>query len=321
VLKDLITIAHATGSERDIVFVPRFKDEAIMAFVKTPYWSDYIQARYGDPLRVTDRALTRRDISDGAATADYHLIEDGRSFAVTVAHLNPASGAAPFADRITVLVEQTDPSVLNQILSFTDHRAGVRQIPLRDLRPAGTRIWTIEGIEADPLSVRLGPLSFEQHLRLACGEDPTGQVLQFGTAGAGCDARDALRDGWSRTERDGTWTNARTATLVLPTGSLAHGALTAAFDASGYPGMAQADPPQTVTVSVNGHGVASWVSPPGAAAQATPFVIAAADWTPGAPLTITFDITPLYRPSPLGSAGDTRELGLFLRAVTVRPAP
>ncbi len=320
VLKDLLTIAHATGSDHDIIFVPRFKDEALLALVKAQYWSDYIRVRYGDPLRVTDRSLSLRDVQAGAAIADYHLTGDGRSFAVTVAHLNASGGAPPRADRITVLVEQTDPSMQNEILSFTG-RQGVRQVLLRDLRQIGTRIWTLDGVDADPLSVRLGLLSFEQHLRLACGDNPSGQVLQFGAAGSGCDARDGLGDGWSRSEQDGVWTNAATATLALPTAGLPAGALTVTFDASGYPGIAPTDPPQTVNVSVNGYRAASWVSRAGAASQATPIIVAAGDWNPGTPLTVVFEIDPLYRHSPVGSRGDTRALGLYLRAVTLRPAP
>jgi hypothetical protein len=135
-----------------------------------------------------------------------------------------------------------------------------------------------------------------------------------------CRAGRYLQRGWWANEATGTWTIDRTASLVLPIAGLPPGDLQLVFDASSYAGMGFYNAPQTVNVAVNGHPAAAWHFAP-QFRFATPIIVPAKDWVGADAITITFQIDPPYQPKLLGTAPDTRNLGLFLRGLVVHAIP
>ncbi|HEY0182518.1 MAG TPA: hypothetical protein VGC09_06880, partial [Rhodopila sp.] len=229
------------------------------------------------------------------------------------------------ADRITVMIDGAlEPTSADAILSFQDRRQGLRQFMLRDLRRIGRGTWTIDGIAAETDSVRIAGQATLPWLRIGCGDHvAAGQVMQFGrdAPSPGCYAAAYLKSGWAPLEATGTWSTSPVATLQIPTENMTASDLDLVIDASSYSGMGFYDRPQTVRIAVNGRPVASWQFGTTSPSPITPITLHAEDWQEDAALNITFETSPLLNPKQLGKADDTRNLGLFLRSVVIRPKP
>jgi hypothetical protein len=176
----------------------------------------------------------------------------------------------------------------------------------------------------DTWSVMLNPVTPDPTQADLCQDTiAADQQLRFvlaPVAAPACRASRYLQRGWGANEATGSWTIDRTASMDLPVAGLPAGDLQLVFDASSYAGMGFYDAPQTVDVAVNGHPLASWHFGPQLRA-ATPITVPAKDWVGANDLTISFQIDPPYQPKLVGTAPDTRNLGLFLRGLLVHPIP
>jgi hypothetical protein len=80
------------------------------------------------------------------------------------------------------------------------------------------------------------------------------------------------------------------------------------------------DKPQTVHVSINGLPIATWPFGPLFRAG-TPIHLPAKAWEGAPSILVTFEIDPPYNPSKIGIGPDSRDLGVFLRGLTIRSTP
>ncbi|CAN7181748.1 hypothetical protein [Bosea sp. LjRoot237] len=312
-----------------VVLAPRLAGGSWYVAVPHTYWTDYLAARYQRILRVKTDTYTQDDLQQGVVTLDYALMDDERSFAVTLSrHRRPLAGdpRVDSVDAIAVRVDRATSARLGQsVLSYRNGRNIVSQVPLSDLPSSEDGAWRIlKGIDAEPMSVHLQRRSQMSQSRLACGHSLLANTLvTFGSSvvssGPSCAGRRYLGAGWGLPEATGVWTTADKAQIKLPARGLPAGELEAVLNASSFTGLGFYPGVQRVTVEVSGKPLAEWsfmANQP----RATRFHIPAEARNQDGDLDVTFSIHDPVQPSAAGLSPDQRKLGLNLCSLLLRPA-
>jgi hypothetical protein len=141
-----LALRSIESSRMDVsaIWAPRFRAGSWFASVPPSYWSEYAK-RYNADIRFLEAPPAEGQA--GVAVLDYTL-DDDHGVVATLAD----------AHKIVVALERPSTFKLgNYVLAFTDASGAVKQIPLRELSPAGPRhsVWAIEGSQAAPATVRL----------------------------------------------------------------------------------------------------------------------------------------------------------------------
>jgi arabinofuranosyltransferase len=128
--------------------------------------------------------------------------------------------------------------------------------------------------------------------------------------------------GWSDAEPWGTWSIGSKAELLLPLPSNPAASTPVDVDlqitADGF--SRSADRPQQVELAVNGVSVAQWSFAPGDLDKTRTGRIPASVAARQSPASLVFRIEHPASPADAGLSGDTRQLGLGLRLLQVKPA-
>lgn len=148
-------------------------------------------------------------------------------------------------------------------------------------------------------------------LRMASVEPyPNGKTTSFGVSG---ESDDFTVDGWSTIEATGRWTDGDSASLAIYVGKVT-APVRISFDFSAF--ATPARPQQTVEVLSSGKRIAVWTI--GAAEVIRDVVIDEAEIDRDSGFAkVTFRFPDCISPQQMGVSEDNRQLGIFVRSMTV----
>jgi hypothetical protein len=265
---------------------------------------------------------------DALAILDYTRLFRSHGFAVMVAAYGPPSrerSGPRFVERIAIGLDEQAPSVLaGHVLAYEEMGGRKVQRRLSELRSLGGDKFglVLDKIRAVPTSIRIQPqFAIDRAVSLCGSQLGPGEPAHFGFAATqdtvSCFGRRLLASGWSEPEPSGVWSQKKEARLVLPLES-AQGEYEAVFDVVSYVTFGLHPGPQTVQVSIQGKPAATWIFGKGLPAPDTRVPIPL-ELDKTHKLEFKFLIEPTLNPKRLAMSQDSRDLGIFLRSVVIRP--
>lgn len=208
---------------------------------------------------------------------------------------------------------------------------GALLVPLRELPAGPVAVRFGRGVVLDPAvpaisarrSVRFGLPCWTLRRRVECRPTPLlpGRPVPLDTPVPFDRTADPyLMGGWSSPDPDGRWTDGRGAGLSLRLADLPPGQdVVLDVEAGGYV-PARGGRPTEIGVVANGVQVAGWGYDSGVA-RTKSVRIPARLLGPNGALVLRFTIENPRRPVDHGDGGDTRNLGLHVRGLRLRPVP
>lgn len=318
--------ADRAGLRIEVATAPQFWRGSWYSVVSPEYWADLAKAKHAHSLAVIKRPLQTSELN-GAAEILYFADRGRRRSNVVVGRFAGDADGTPIFDKIAVgLAENALFHADGLVLGFYDRQLGPRQVPIALLErvPGKRPVFQLSGVKAVPGTVQLVDQTVSPGAQLSCGEQlkPPVEIefgVSLGSAPRECNGGTLLGAGWGAPEAQGVWSATAHPTVHLRLDGGVSGAMALKFDMDTLTSLNFAPGAQIVRVSVNDASQRIWSFEAGKE-QPQPLVLQVPADPGSQALKIAFEIDRPMQPSKLGIGADERELGVFLRSITIERA-
>lgn len=319
-----IELLRAADMSADTLVLPQFNEGSWFTQLPEEYWAELVKASKGLDISTVYGSVLSPDIFGDAIELTYQLAPGERSVDVMLAHIAEIVTEGAYFDTVALDIGGDDVRARQQVLAYTDLDNGPQQhlVSMLSHVPDTPGSFLLRDVRVIPGTLRLQssftgpPLSRKCPARLEVATLVSLATPQTSNRRGACFGLDTLKNGWGAPEPNGVWSSGDDAELLvhsLPS----DGPVAAHVQADTLTSLNFAPGQQTVDVYVDGRKVMEWAPAPGTPSPSSfevPLGLSAAD---GDGAVIRLEIVSPINLKEEGLGADTRDLGVFLRSLTL----